>query len=158
MLAKLNPNELTRNLQRGEAPTITVVTLLTILVGFQSLVGRPGFFGPLASQSGLPFAILNLGVAVASLWLGFHANGGSRGRDFLLRYVSLSAVLGFWFFVVSYFAYVALCWALYFLVGALTPELYRPMGLAQLLYSALCSLLYLLALQHFFEKLRKSPA
>lgn len=153
MLRILNPNELVDQLRNGQAQPVPVLILMTVNIVFQSISGYPGFFGPLSSQAAFPFVLLQIGMSLAALWVGFSSNGGSRGRDFLTRFFSISAVLYFWVFVAGYFVYVLASW---FIIGALGSSAiawYRPYGPAQLLFGGVTSLVYLLSLQHFFSKL-----
>jgi len=150
----LIPSKLVDLLKRDRVPVASVVALLSINICFQSLSGSPGFFGFRSYPGLLPFLVLHLGIGLASLWICYFANGGAEGRDFLGRFAALSTILYFWVWIVGYIALVLFSWTIYFLVGAFTFEYFKPFGIAQLVFAAIGSLIYLLWIQYLFGGLK----
>lgn len=153
MLQYLLPGRLIQGLRDDDVPPAPIVGLMGVELAFQSLLGHPGFTGPLSYPAATPFALLHLGTALAALGISYHTHGGAKGRDFLGRFIALTTVLSFWIYVLAYALYVFTSWILLAAAGPEARAWFRPFGPAQLVFNALTSLALLLSLQFAFSRL-----
>jgi len=152
MLRILNPNHMVELLRKGEVPPMLQLALVALVITFQCLLGRPGLVGPLASPSSFPFAAFQLCMVLITLWLAYKANGGPKGKDFITRYAMLACVLLIWVQAIGYILYLAAYFVLFSMRGSSVIEMFRLFGPAQLAFTAITSLVFLLSLQHFISK------
>ena len=152
MFRFLNPNHMAELLRKGDVPPAVQLSLVSLVITFQCLLGRPALVGPLATSSSFPFASFQLSMVLITLWLSYKANGGSKGKDFITRYAMLACVLLIWVQAIGYLIYLGVYFVLFAMHGSSIIELFRLFGPAQLVFTAITSLAFLLSLQHFISK------
>jgi ABC-type sulfate transport system permease subunit len=91
-------------------------------------------------------------MVLVTLWLGFKANGGQNGKDFLTRYITLACVLSLWIHGVAYVLYYGVYLALFAALGHSAIELFRLYGPAQLVFLAVTALAFMLSIQHYISR------
>jgi hypothetical protein len=158
MLRYLNPNHIVELLREDKVPATVQLSLISVVITVQCLLGRPGLVGPLASTSSSPLVAFQLCMVLVTLWLAFKANGGPSGKAFLTRYAMLACVLYIWVNAIGHALYVLLYSILYASLGTPAIDLFRQYGPAQLAFSAITALALLLSLQHFISKVARPAA
>jgi len=148
----MNPNHIVELLREGKVPPTVQLVLISLIIFIQCLLGRPGLIGPLASTSTLPLSAFQLCMVLVTLWLGFKANGGENGKDFLTRYVTLACVLFLWVHGFASVLYYGVYLILFASIGHTAVELFRLYGPAQLIFTAITALAFMLSIQHFISK------
>jgi len=158
MIQLIAPHSLVNRLKSNDVPPIFQTVILSIILLFQCIFGRPGIVGPLASIESRPFTLFQLAVVMAALWLGYHANGGAKGKDFLNRYITIGAVMYIWIYIGGYILYTITYIFIYSKFGSIAIYWFRHFGPAQLVFSAITSLVFILGIQHYLSLFNKTSA
>jgi hypothetical protein len=95
-------------------------------------------------------------MVLVTLLLAYKANGASSGKDFITRYAMLASVLLVWIYAIGYVLYIGVYLILYTIHGSSVVDQFRMYGPAQLVFSAITALVFLLSLQHFMAQVSRA--
>jgi len=158
VLKYLSLNFVVVQLQHGRISAKVQAALLALVMVAQSVLGRRGLIGPLAILAMRPFAALQLLFVIAAVWVGYQANGGASGRDFLTRYFTLSCLIYLWVNAVGYVLYYVVYLAFYYSPWLEAENAFRLYGPAQLAFFVITASAFLVLLQRYMRRVSLGDA
>jgi len=138
MLQYIYPRTISQNLATDKIPERIQFLIFGVAIALQYFIGRHSFYDAYKSNDELIIFLIRFIGGLLTLFVAYSANGSNNGKNFIQRYMILASILYFWVNLFGYAAYIAIYYAVYYLIQpSKFYAIFSQYGIATIIYSLL---------------------